>query len=135
MDLRASNNILHIRTCPDSARALTELLSYFAGDGDLVHQSEGQTSYGSGGRQWGSESVSSSRTTSSSATVRDETPVSPARSHSRSERDTLIQLDGSDASAQPALSAKQVHHVHSLMEEAMLDTNGHTVPVTSGELF
>ena len=34
-DLRASNNILHIRTCVDSCRALQELLCYFASDGDL----------------------------------------------------------------------------------------------------
>ena len=108
---------------------MTDLLAYFAGDGDLAHQTEGQA----GGRQWANESVSSCKTTSSSAAAREDTPVSPARSHSRSDRETLIQLDGADASTQPILSAKQVHHVHSLMEEAMLDTNGHTMPVTSGE--
>ena len=36
VDLRASNNVLHIRTCSDSARALTQLLTYFANDGDLA---------------------------------------------------------------------------------------------------
>lgn len=128
VDLRASNNMLHIRTCPDSARALTDLLSYFSGDGDLSQQMDSeQTSYSSSNRAWGSESFSSSKTNSSSATVREATPASPARSHSRSEKETLIQLEGADFSAQPTLSAKQVHHVHSLMEEAMLDTNGHTV--------
>lgn len=130
VDLRASNNIVHIRTCPDSARALTDLLSYFAGDGDLISQADCQTSYSSGSRPWGSESMSSNRTNSSSATLRDEPPVSPARSHSRGDRDTLIQLDGADGT-QPALSAKQVHHVHSLMEEAMLDTSGHSTPLVS----
>ncbi|KAE8748880.1 hypothetical protein FOCC_FOCC004474 [Frankliniella occidentalis] len=130
VDLRASNNIVHIRTCPDSARALTDLLAYFAGDGDLAQQTDCQ-SLGSSSRPWGSESVSSSRTNSSSATVRDDTPASPARSHSRGERETLIQLEGADPSGQPALSAKQVHHVHSLMEEAMLDTNGHAVPAAA----
>ncbi|XP_063976895.1 autophagy-related protein 2 homolog B [Diachasmimorpha longicaudata] len=36
VDLRASNNVLHIRTCADSGRALTQLLTYFANDGDLA---------------------------------------------------------------------------------------------------
>ncbi|RZC41089.1 autophagy-related protein 2 A -like protein, partial [Asbolus verrucosus] len=35
-DLRASNNIIHIRTCADSARGLTQLIKYFANDGDLL---------------------------------------------------------------------------------------------------
>ncbi|XP_044263557.1 autophagy-related protein 2 homolog A isoform X3 [Tribolium madens] len=35
-DLRASNNIIHIRTCADSARALTQLIKYLANYGDLV---------------------------------------------------------------------------------------------------
>lgn len=34
-DLRASNNIIHIRTCADSAVALMELVKYIASDGDL----------------------------------------------------------------------------------------------------
>ncbi|XP_012255190.2 autophagy-related protein 2 homolog A [Athalia rosae] len=36
IDLRASNNVLHVRTCSDSGRALMQLLTYFASDGDLV---------------------------------------------------------------------------------------------------
>lgn len=36
VDLRASNNVLHVRTCSDSGRALTQLLTYFASDGDLI---------------------------------------------------------------------------------------------------
>ncbi|XP_011303463.1 autophagy-related protein 2 homolog B [Fopius arisanus] len=36
VDLRASNNVLHIRTCADSGRALTQLLTYFANDGDMA---------------------------------------------------------------------------------------------------
>nr|XP_050867799.1 autophagy-related protein 2 homolog A isoform X1 [Vespula vulgaris] len=36
VDLRASNNVLHVRTCSDSGRALTQLLTYFASDGDLT---------------------------------------------------------------------------------------------------
>uniref|UniRef100_A0A1B6D799 Autophagy-related protein 2 n=1 Tax=Clastoptera arizonana TaxID=38151 RepID=A0A1B6D799_9HEMI len=35
IDLRASNNILNIRTCSDSALALTQLITYFASYGDL----------------------------------------------------------------------------------------------------
>ncbi|KAF6217295.1 hypothetical protein GE061_001649 [Apolygus lucorum] len=40
MDLKASNNILHIRTCSDSAAALAQLINYFASDGDLVKNLE-----------------------------------------------------------------------------------------------
>ncbi|XP_059486897.1 autophagy-related protein 2 homolog A [Neocloeon triangulifer] len=36
VDLRASSTALHLRTCADSCRALAELLSYFASDGDLT---------------------------------------------------------------------------------------------------
>ncbi|KAF5280262.1 hypothetical protein FQR65_LT03070 [Abscondita terminalis] len=36
IDLRASNNVVHIRTCADSGRALTQLITYFANDGDLL---------------------------------------------------------------------------------------------------
>ncbi|XP_074651009.1 autophagy-related protein 2 homolog B-like [Tubulanus polymorphus] len=35
IDLRASNNIIHIRTCSDSMRALLQLVQYVASDGDL----------------------------------------------------------------------------------------------------
>lgn len=40
IDLRASNNIVHIRTCSDSARALMQLITYFASDGDLIKVEE-----------------------------------------------------------------------------------------------
>lgn len=36
IDLRASNNIVHIRTCSDSGSALMQLITYFAMDGDLL---------------------------------------------------------------------------------------------------
>ncbi|KAF5283909.1 hypothetical protein FQA39_LY04729 [Lamprigera yunnana] len=44
IDLRASNNIVHIRTCADSGRALTQLITYFACDGDLVTTESGNVS-------------------------------------------------------------------------------------------
>ncbi|CAL7949589.1 unnamed protein product [Xylocopa violacea] len=40
VDLRASNNVLHVRTCSDSGRALIQLLTYFANDGDLLPNTE-----------------------------------------------------------------------------------------------
>ncbi|XP_053986087.1 autophagy-related protein 2 homolog B isoform X1 [Hylaeus volcanicus] len=40
VDLRASNNVLHIRTCSDSGRILIQLLTYFANDGDLMPNTE-----------------------------------------------------------------------------------------------
>ncbi|CAB3388360.1 Hypothetical predicted protein [Cloeon dipterum] len=36
VDLRASSKSVHLRTCADSCRALAEVLSYFASDGDLI---------------------------------------------------------------------------------------------------
>lgn len=36
VDLRASNNCLHVRTCSDSGSALMQLLTYFASDGDIA---------------------------------------------------------------------------------------------------
>lgn len=36
VDLRASNNMVHVRTCADSCHALQRVLAYFASDGDLV---------------------------------------------------------------------------------------------------
>ncbi|XP_011503827.1 PREDICTED: autophagy-related protein 2 homolog A [Ceratosolen solmsi marchali] len=39
IDLRASNNVLHVRTCSDSGRALMQLLTYFASDGDMTPNS------------------------------------------------------------------------------------------------
>lgn len=35
MDLKLSANILHVRTCSDSCRALCEIITYFAKDQDL----------------------------------------------------------------------------------------------------
>ncbi|XP_043255081.1 autophagy-related protein 2 homolog A [Colletes gigas] len=40
VDLRASNNVLHVRTCSDSGCALIQLLTYFANDGDLIPNTE-----------------------------------------------------------------------------------------------
>ncbi|CAG7725322.1 unnamed protein product, partial [Allacma fusca] len=36
LDLKASNNILHIRTCSDSIKMLLEVLTYVAKDGDIT---------------------------------------------------------------------------------------------------
>ena len=36
LDLKASNNVLHVRTCSDSIKMLLELLTYVARDGDLA---------------------------------------------------------------------------------------------------
>ncbi|XP_076284575.1 autophagy-related 2 isoform X1 [Lasioglossum baleicum] len=44
VDLRASNNVLHVRTCSDSGRALIQLLTYFASDGDLAPNTESMES-------------------------------------------------------------------------------------------
>jgi len=40
MDVRASNNIVHLWTCSDSCFALAELINYLSKDGDLTSQSQ-----------------------------------------------------------------------------------------------
>lgn len=44
IDLRALNNMLHIRTCADSGKALMQLITYFAGDGDCAQNECSQKS-------------------------------------------------------------------------------------------
>lgn len=41
IDLSANSNALHIRTCSDSFKALLELLTYYANDGDLCDPAQG----------------------------------------------------------------------------------------------
>ncbi|KAK7082787.1 Autophagy protein [Halocaridina rubra] len=43
VDLVASNNVIHIRTCADSCKALLELLIYLASDGDLTKEASATT--------------------------------------------------------------------------------------------
>lgn len=47
IDLRASNDMFHIRTCADSARALMQLITYYSGDGDLQTPNDTSSSVGS----------------------------------------------------------------------------------------
>ncbi|XP_066992632.2 autophagy-related protein 2 homolog A [Anabrus simplex] len=96
VDLRASNNVLHVRTCADSGRALTELLTYFASDGDLRPVEEQQGTKSDGGSA-GPSTDSILLNTSESA--------------------------GDDNENIPCnLSRSQVEHVHDLMEEAMKES-------------
>ena len=46
MDLRASNNIVHLRTCSDSCAALGELIVYIANYGDLAESEEEVAEHG-----------------------------------------------------------------------------------------
>jgi autophagy-related protein 2 len=96
VDLRASINILHIRTCADSGKALTDLLTYFAADGDLMSADESENH--------------ESTTYSGSAKV----------------DQVLVNMNAVDNNQNNAhnLSRSQVEHVHDMMEEAMKDTNG-----------
>jgi autophagy-related protein 2 len=96
VDLRASNNILHIRTCADSGKALTDLLTYFASDGDLMPVDES------------------------------ENPDSTVSSGSTKVDQVLVNMNVVDSNQNNAhnLSKSQVEHVHDMMEEAMKDTNG-----------
>ncbi|GFG37838.1 hypothetical protein Cfor_03151 [Coptotermes formosanus] len=96
VDLRASINVLHIRTCADSGKALTDLLTYFAADGDLISMDECENC--------------DSTVYSGSAKV----------------DQVLVNMNTIDSNQNNThnLSRSQVEHVHDMMEEAMKDTNG-----------
>jgi autophagy-related protein 2 len=107
VDLRASNNILHVRTCADSGKALTDLLTYFASDGDLMSMDE---------------SENSESTISSGSAKVDQVLVNTSA------------VDNNQNNAHN-LSRSQVEHVHDMMEEAMRDTNGIHSNVKSSKCF
>lgn len=96
VDLRASVNVLHIRTCADSGKALTDLLTYFAADGDLMPLDEC------------------------------ENYASAMYSGSAKVDQVLVNMNAVDNNQNNNhhLSKSQVEHVHDMMEEAMKDTNG-----------
>lgn len=109
IDLRASNNVLHIRTCADSGKALTELLTYFASDGDLTSMNDDAVNVNS-------VNESPSKFCNTEETIL----VNTKRS----------EIDDNQNNSQN-LSKSQVEHVHDLMEEAMaenlsLASNGRT---------
>jgi len=92
VDLRASSNILHVRTCSDSGRALMQLLTYIANDGDL---------------QQPSSATSNSSTESISI-------VPPA---STRYEENLLGVESINT-----LSRSQVERVYTLMEDALEET-------------
>lgn len=97
VDLRASNNVLHVRTCSDSGRALMQLLTYFAGDGDLDLRYRDQT-------------LSSEEADFSDA----EQQQHLLHHHQQQPDETLLGDESINL-----LSKSQVERVNSLMEEAM----------------
>nr|QSV39518.1 autophagy associated protein [Locusta migratoria] len=100
IDLRASNNMLHIHTCADTAKALAELLTYFASDGDLrpvATETDVET---------GPESINVENHCNTDQVLINTGDLTTTR-----------QEPGSDS-----LSKSQVAHVHNMMEEAMKET-------------
>nr|XP_012226127.1 PREDICTED: autophagy-related protein 2 homolog B isoform X1 [Linepithema humile] len=107
VDLRASNNVLHVRTCSDSGRALMQLLTYVANDGDL-QQPCGATSAGS---------------SSSTESI----PTAPPATAAKYE-ETLLSVESINT-----LSRSQVERVYSLMEDALEETVKGTTIQTGSE--
>lgn len=95
VDLRASNNVLHIRTCSDSGRALMQLLTYVANDGDLQQQSNSAPSRDS------TESI----------------PTTVPPPTSTTYEGNLLGVESINT-----LSRSQVERVYSLMEDALEET-------------
>ncbi|XP_020295971.1 autophagy-related protein 2 homolog B isoform X2 [Pseudomyrmex gracilis] len=102
VDLRASNNVLHVRTCSDSGRALMQLLTYIANDGDL---------------QQPSNSTQSSNT--------ENIPTVPPTSTKYEEN--LLGVESINT-----LSRSQVERVYSLMEDALEETVKGTATAQNG---
>ncbi|XP_032665002.1 autophagy-related protein 2 homolog A isoform X2 [Odontomachus brunneus] len=103
VDLRASNNVLHVRTCSDSGRALMQLLNYIASDGDLLLPSPAAAS-------------------AESMPVPPPPPPPPpssssSSSHNRSPEESLVDVESINT-----LSRSQVERVYSLMEDALEET-------------
>ena len=92
IDLRASANVAHIWTCSDSAKALADLLMYFASDGDI--------NFNESNRE---ESVKVNATVKSDA-----------------EEQILIKTE--DSENLHSLSKSQVALVNDLIEEAMKES-------------
>ncbi|XP_072742677.1 autophagy-related protein 2 homolog B [Anoplolepis gracilipes] len=106
VDLRASNNVLHIRTCSDSGRALMQLLTYVANDGDLQQQSNNSA-------------------TSHDSTESIPTTVPPTTT---TYEENLLGVESINT-----LSRSQVERVYSLMEDALEETvKGTTITTRSG---
>jgi hypothetical protein len=100
IDLTASSNVLHIRTCSDSFKALRELLTYYSCEGDLLDPN--QTSM-------------SKEDDAGSALA---TPYSPLKE--ASSEPALITTD-EIPERDRRMSESQTEHVHDLVVEAMED--------------
>jgi autophagy-related protein 2 len=95
VELTASNNVLHIRTCSDSFKVLMELITYYANYGDL----EDPHKYNNGCE-------------GSTSTPLRESPSEPA----------LIDTQES-GEKEKRMSQSQTEHVHDLVAEAMLEND------------
>lgn len=102
VDLRASNNVLHVRTCSDSGCALMQLLTYIANDGDLQQPSN----------------ITQSSNTENIPTV-------PPTSTKYEEN--LLGVESINT-----LSRSQVERVYSLMEDALEETVKGTATAQNG---
>lgn len=92
IDLRASSSIAHFRTCSDSAKALADLLMYFASDGDLT----------------------------SCESSKDESEISSLILKEENNEQLLVETE--DNEKLHSLSKSQVALVNDLMEEAMKES-------------
>lgn len=96
LDLCASNNVLHIRTCSDSFKALTEVLTYFVNDGDLAEPSAQNTQ-----------------------DSEDRLPMNPIKECSS--EPALINTE-EISERERRMSMSQTEHLHDLVADAMEDT-------------
>lgn len=96
VDLCASNNVLHIRTCSDSFKALTDVLTYYANEGDL-----------------NPSCAQSQRDTD------DRLPMNPIKECSS--EPALINTEEL-SERERRMSVSQTEHLHDLVADAMEDT-------------
>jgi len=92
---------------------LCELITYFAANADLAVITPNDPEC---------TDLDDNSSASGSTTIRD-VPPSPVRSHGRREDEPLVQLDNSQESSLPRISASQMEQVHNMMAEAMQEAS------------
>ena len=116
IDLVASNNVIHIRTCADSFKALLELMIYVAGDGDLTKEASVQINSEETDTR---DSNSSSSTNLTTAFPSDECTTKPVDT-----QETIFNPCVKDNDNQ------QLEMVRGMMDDAMVES---TPSTSSGE--
>nr|UXP86414.1 atg2 [Procambarus clarkii] len=108
IDLLASNNMIHIRTCADSCKALLELMIYLASDGDLTKEASSVPS---------TEAAAPTSTYNTSATS---SPISECATMKPETQETIFNPRMRESDSQ------QLEMVRGMMDDAMIESTPST---------